>query len=122
MCVCVKKIMDLLLSCMQNCQNFHRIVLLGEGPGMITAEDGVNYHIRDLVLTCSTNAYRPLCHYRRVSMSALGFPAVRLPSVSLFLSLLLQRSNLSSVLQFDAEKFIPFGPRISPLSMWTSKC
>ena len=53
---------------MQDCQNFNHVVLLAESSGNITGDDGIQCSLHDLVLTCSTNAYEPRCHYRKVSI------------------------------------------------------
>ncbi len=50
----------------QECQNYHRILVLPQGKGQISSPDGQIWNVSDTILACSSNAYYPLCHYRNV--------------------------------------------------------
>ena len=53
------------------------MLVLPEGEGQITGADGSVWNVTDTVVTCSSNAYAPKCHYRNVScLHNILYPSV----------------------------------------------
>jgi len=54
------------LRTVEQCQNYHHVLVYPKGPGAMISMQGVRHNLNDTVLVCGSYAFSPMCHYRQV--------------------------------------------------------